>query len=504
MMRALRWLPALVAAAYVATVLAEFSHLVHALYWDSDASSLPVLAERLRGNGPVVVPHFGSWTSLWWMLATRSLPGHVQLWQATGYPFALAGAALVGWATARVAGLWAGVTAGAVGLIVGPFAVRSQLTLTYHVVPPFTAAVLAAYLVLLRQKRSIVFAIAAGLLAGVNAASDPLTWLAAVAPFAFAAGLLAVSTRRRDIVARGGVTVALAVGAAISTNAAMRAFDFHVPGLAVRAARIGDLPSNARQLARMVALLGGANYALPGGYPPEPVRVAVGLLAVAAVAVVLLVAVKGAIRRAEPLTLAYGSYWAAVVLFLALSFVGTTNASALGAGSMNYLLTFALAAGAGVGLLAARSRRIQLAVAFATALVGAVNIAGILDGHAGTPEGAIGRYERPLVDLLDRKGVTRGYAGYWDASNLTWQSRRRVAVAPVSSCADALCAFNYFTIRSWYDRRAEPSFLIVDPTTAFVTEPPPVVRDATATYRFGPLRLYVFPYDLATHIHAGT
>ena len=32
-MRALRWLPAVVAAAYVTTVLAEFSHLVHALYW---------------------------------------------------------------------------------------------------------------------------------------------------------------------------------------------------------------------------------------------------------------------------------------------------------------------------------------------------------------------------------------------------------------------------------------------------------------------------------------
>jgi hypothetical protein len=101
--------------------------------------------------------------------------------------------------------------------------------------------------------------------------------------------------------------------------------------------------------------------------------------------------------------------------------------------------------------------------------------------------------------------VTRGYAGYWDASNLTWQSGRRVLVAPITRCdlpnQPRLCAFRFFAIRSWYDDRHERSFLIVDPTTAFVTEPPPIVRSATESHRFGPITVYLFPYDLAKHIH---
>ena len=65
-----------------------------------------------------------------------------------------AGATAVGWATSRVAGRWAGVTAFAIATVVGPYALRSQLTLIFHVLPPFTAALLAAYLVVLARSGS--------------------------------------------------------------------------------------------------------------------------------------------------------------------------------------------------------------------------------------------------------------------------------------------------------------------------------------------------------------
>jgi hypothetical protein len=210
------------------------------------------------------------------------------------------------------------------------------------------------------------------------------------------------------------------------------------------------------------------------------------------------------VHRAEPITRAFACYWAAATVLLGVVFVATTNAAALGAGSVNYLLTLPPAAGAGVALLAAGSRRAQLAVALAIAGVAAVNMAGIAEGHAGTPKDAIGTYERPLVRLLERNGVTRGYAGYWDAANLTWQSGMRVLVSPVSLCdgprGPSLCASNFFTIGSWYDERPGRSFLIVDRSTAFVTEPPPVIRSASASYRFGALTVYLFGYDLARHI----
>jgi hypothetical protein len=415
---------------------------------------------------------------------------------------------LLGWATARVAGRWAGLAAAAAALVVGPFAFRSLHTVIFHVLAPFTAAILAAYLVLLprRLPRVLAAALAAavGVLAGANAASDALVWVGAIAPFAIAAAVLAWATRRVDIAVRSGITIALAVTSALVTNWVMHGLGFHVVGSAFPLAHPGDLPGNTVHLGRMAALLGGANYALPDGYPTEPLRILVAGLVVAALAAVVVAAVRQLARRSDPLVRAFACYWAVATVLVGLSFVVTRNATALGAGSANYLLTLPLAAGAGVAMLAAGSRRAQIFVSLAIAVVGAVNIAGIVQGRAGTSAGAVGRYEGPLVRLLERKGVTRGYAGYWDAQNLSWESDLRLFVAPIVRCDVAeeprLCGYNFSTIRSWFVERPGPSFLIVDPTTSFITEPPPVVDEAAESYRFGPLTVYVFTYDLARHI----
>jgi hypothetical protein len=506
--RPFRWLAVLTAAAYVLTVAANAPGLIDALYWDTDVSAPFVLAERLRGHGSVFIPHYGSWTVLWWLLATRHLPGHRELWEATGYPFAVAAAALLGWATARVAGRWAGLTAAATALVVGPFALRSLLTVIFHVLPPFTAAVLGAYLVTLRRRRSVAagatVAVFVGLLAGANAASDALLWVAGIAPFAIASAVFYASTRRRDVAVQAAVTLAVAVASALVTNVLMHGLGYKVVGLELKRAQLGDLAGNMRHLGRMVALLGGANYALPGGYPREPLRIVIALLAVLGVAAAIVAGVRSIARREEPVARAYACYWATSALLLGLSFIATTNAVALGAGSVNYLLPLALASGAGVGLLAAGSIRGQLIAAAGVAFVGVVNISGIAQGHAGTPKGAIGTAEPQLVRLLEKEGVTRGYAGYWDAQNLTWQSSMRDLVAPVANCGDGLCAFNFSTIRSWYDPHRRSSFLILDPTTSFLTETPAVTHDAAASYRLGPLRIYLFNYDLARIIRPPT
>jgi hypothetical protein len=501
--RLLRWLAPVTGAAYILVVAIMAPELVHALYWDTDVSAPFVLAERLRGDGPVYIPHYGSWTVLWWLLATKHLPGQRELWEATGYPFAVAGAALVGWATARVAGRWAGLTAAAAALVVGPYALRSQLTVIFHVLPPFGVAVLAAYLVLLARRRSprfaVLLAVLVGLLAGATAASDALLWPAGVAPFAIAAGVLFAATRRREIAVQAGIALGVTIAAALATGELMRRLDFNVVGLDVHWTNVADLPASVRHFGRMIALLGGANYALPHGYPPEPLRIVLGALVVLALAAAVFAGVKHAVARSEPLTRAFAVYCASAILLLGLSFVVTTNAVELGPGSANYLLPFALVAAAGTALLAAGSRPAQLAVAGAIAFVGAVNMAGIVQGHAGTPKGAIGTYEPELVQRLEKLGVTRGYAGYWDAQNLTWQSGLKLLVAPVNRCGAELCAFNFSVVRSWYEERSGPSFLIVDPQNG-LAEPPPAAKDVAASYRFGPLTVYVFDYDLARHI----
>jgi hypothetical protein len=342
--------------------------------------------------------------------------------------------------------------------------------------------------------------LAVGLLAGANAASDPLLWIAGIVPFALAAALLARTTRRIDVAVRAAITVGVTIVSAVATNLLMHGLGFHVVGLSTGLAPVHDLPANTLHLGRMVALLGGANYALPGGYPREPLRALLALLVLAAVVAPIVAAVKLTVHRAEPIAQAYACYWGAATVLLGIVFVITPNAAALGPDSMNYLLTLALAAGAGVALLAARSPRGQLAVALAVATVGSINIAGIVQGHAQIyATNPIRTYEPPLVRLLERKGVTRGYAGYWDAQNISWQSGMRLLIAPVQRCAAELCPYNFFTIRSWYEPHPGPTFLILDATNRFIPAAPGFVAGATASYRLGPLTVYLFDYDITRH-----
>ena len=494
----LRWLPALAGAAYVATVAALGSSLVRDNDWDTDVSGPFALAERLRGSGAVSIPHYAEWTTFWWLLATRWLPWHAGIWEASGYTLAVATALLLAWATARVAGRWAGVTAGATALLVGPFALRALLSLASHVTNAVGAVVLGAALVLLTRTRSWTLVVVVGVFVGANAASDALLWIAGVVPFALAGALLYWTTRRKDIAARAGAIVAIAVVSALATSLVMHALGFHVIGLDVGLASVHDLAGNVRHLARMIAFLGGANYAIPGPYPGDPLRALVALLSIAGVAAPVVAAVK--LRRADSTLQAYALFWAASVTLLCLVFVVTPNATALGPKSANYLLTLAPAAGVGVALLALRSHAAQLAVAVAVAAVGAVNVASIIDGRAGgTP--VLGMHQGEIQRVLDARSVTRGYAGYWDSQNLSWQTDMRLLVAPVVNCGAQLCPYRFFTVESWYEPRGGPTFLLVDPTNA-VIHAPPFASSATETHHFGPITLYVFDYDIARDIRA--
>ena len=495
---AFRWLPALAAGAYIATVVALFPRLVDGLYWHADAAAPLVLAESLRGSGDVRMAHFGAWTSLWWLLATRDVPGHVPLWEATGYAFALGSVGLLGWATARVAGLWAGVTAAATALMVGPDALRLLLAVNFHTSTSFTAALLAAYLVALRSHRSLLLAVLVGLLAGANAASDPLLWFAGIAPFAIAVAVLALSTRRRNVAACGGVVLGVAVVSAIATNEIMDTLGFKAVLRENEIAALHALPANAAHLGSLIALLGGANYT--SGFPVDPLLTIIALLALVGVAVPVVVGVRFLVFRAEPILRSYAVYWGVAVVLLGGIIISTPNARYNGLLSVHYIFTLALAAGAGVALLAAWSQRAQLVVAALVTTVGISNVAGLAQGRAEASPGPIEIYQQPLTEMLVRKGVTRGYAGYWNAQSLSWNSGMRLLAAPVRSIRQVgVCRYRWNTIDSWFAVRPGPTFLIVDPTTPFMTEPPPFADSASELHRFGPLSVYLFDYDIARY-----
>lgn len=503
MARTIEWLPALTAAAYVVFVTVRFGGIVGALYWDSDAAGAFVLGELVPGHGTVEIPRFGWWTSLWWLLATRGLPGHEHLWEATGYVFALATVAVVGWGTWRVAGRWAGITAAAAAVIVGPRALRSLFTVNFHTSTPFTAAVLAAYLVVLARSRSWTLAVAVGVLTGVNAASDPLLWIAGIAPFVVGAAVLAVATKRPDVTSRAAVVLGVAVVCIVATNRAMSGLGFHVIPVGLELAGAADLVPNFIKLGKSIALVFGANHFFPGVYPSEPIRVAVTLVAFAALAATLFAALRLTVRRSAPTAWAYSCYWATAAVLIGLAYWTTNQGTGVGSGGgVNYVLTMAPAAGVGACLLAAGSFTGRIAVSLAIAAVGAVNIAGMAKGRAEEHFDAQ-TYGPQLIRLLERKGLTRGYAPFWDAQSLTWKGGMRVLVAPGQPCrvdgGEALCRFPFFTIDSWYEERPGRSFLIFDPA-AGSTNRPPRSFGPSESYRVGPyITVYVYPYDLARH-----
>jgi hypothetical protein len=503
---AIEWLPAVVAAAYVALVFSKFRDLVGALYWNSDAAGAVVLGALAHAHAAVEIPRFGWWTSLWWLLATRGLPAHVQLWEATGYAFALLTVLIVGWATSRVAGVWAGVTAAAIAVVIGPMTLTSLLTLNFHTSTPFTAAILAAYLVVLSRRRSWTLAVAVGVLSGLNAASDPLLWVAGLIPFALAGGFLAFRTRQRQIGYRVAGVVGVAAVCAFATDRVMRSLDFHLIPVGLRLAKVTDLPHDALEFGKSVALLFGANFRYYPTYPSDPLRYAVALLAFAGLAAIFVAVLRLAIRGSDPTTLMYAIFWAASAGLIGLTYWGSNQAAGGGpGGGLNYMLTFAPAVGVGVALLAAKSPRGRIVTSLAIAAVGATNLASVANGRAEEVTTVQGSGPG-ILHLLEREGLTRGYASFWDAQSLTWKSGLKILVAPVYACnrlqqGSELCRHRFFTIDSWYDPRPGRSFLVVDPAALLWTKPPASLGRPSEVHKLpSGATVYVYPRDIAPHI----
>jgi hypothetical protein len=494
----IEWLPAVTAAAYIVLVIMRFPAIVRALYWDSDAAGAFVLAELIPGHGTIEIPRLGWWTSLWWLLATRHLPGHEHLWEITAYPFALATAVIVGWATSRVAGRWSGLTAAAVTILVGPFAIQFLMLVNIHASTPFAAAVLAAYLVLLAESRSWLLAALIGVLVGANAASDPLLWIAGIVPFVLAASVLALATRRRAVASRAATMLGASVLSALATDLLMASLGYHVIPVGLQLAGIADLVPNSMSLGRSIALLFGADFSFRPAYPSDPLRYVIMLLAFAGLGALLFAAARLSKGRRDPRVRAYAYYWATSAVLISVAFWASNIGS--GGPGVKYMLTLAPAAGAGVSLLTAGSSRGRIAASLAIAAVGMVNISSIAHGRA-EPDVGPNRYGPQLIRLLEREGLTRGYASYREAQSLTWNSGMRLLVAPVSTCdpGGALCRNSYFTIDSWYDERPGRSFLIAN---GLSNPPAEYGRPSEVLRPSSDITVYVYPYDLARQIRA--
>jgi hypothetical protein len=519
------WLPLLFAAAYLVVLLTSFRSLVQGIYLNADVVSAPYIGE-LYGQAPagaeVVLGNFPWYTTLWFEQLTHGLPAHRQIWELGPWAFSLLGVATVAWSANRVAGRWAAMLVAVVLACAGPALLGWQFAASIHALTFVHVCLLGAFLVWLAGRpggwlgRPAVHWLICALVAGVTAAgfaSDRLLLIAGLVPFALAGVALGflVSPPAGRRIALSAVLVAVAAGvggriiAAIMEGQHVVAHPFDV-----FMAGFERLAPNVRILAQSLAYLFNGDF---GGMRPDAdAALALACAAVLAAAVVVVVrhsrrswrAPRRATVAPEAARVAYVAFWSLAATILAAAFVLTTVP--VDRYTSRYVVTVGYAIFALVPLAAAArwwpARALLTAGACVIVLGSTVGLAhhDIQHNPNNFPTGSV---SGPLARLAKAEHVTYGYAGYWDAAPLTWQTKASLQLYPVAPCdADKtrLCPFTLHRISSWYvPRPGTRSLLVVDHLQPSFSpgEPGNSFGPPDRVASIGQLTVYIYPYDIA-------
>lgn len=504
--------PALLAAAYAVILLWRLPADIAALAWNSDAVSPAVIVEGYRPDGgATVLGDISSATTLALDWALMPLPSHRQLWSMVPVVVALAGVATLTWSVGRVGGRQAAATASVVVIAVPPTVLLTYLAPAFHGTTWAAVAVLAAALVFLAGPphrgplaRTLV-PLAVGVFAGSNVVADPLLVPAGLAPFALAA--LLIGWKWRPFIWSCGMVLLAALLTAVTLAVAMAHADI-VPRRRLSGSASLLVVTSPHEIVHRLAQLPEAAAALVAPTAAWASAV-VALAAVAAVA--LLRGTRGSGAAADAARGGFLAFWILSSGFVVGAYLLSGSVSSEGTPGQHarYLVPLLYSLAALGGLWASTSPRHQGFAALVVALYGIGNIAALPgSGFADQARrGALRSSEPALEAWLVGRGVTRGYAGYWDANVLRY--RNRLDVMAVAQCDDGgqrtLCPDLLNTRQAWYAPVNRPTFLIVDPTPGgahVVSTMPPPTRfgGPVATKRFGALTVAIYPYDIASRL----
>jgi len=136
-------------------------------------------------------------------------------------------------------------------------------------------------------------------------------------------------------------------------------------------------------------------------------------------------------------------------------------------------------------------------VYFAASLVG-------LSGNYLNIAGWIATYAPKITQIAQAAHVTSGYGGYGEASSLTWNTHGRVTVRPVMECettqGPGMCDFYLVAPSAWYVPRRRNTFLLVDSQEPWLSSLPAGLGKPIKAYAFGEMRMYLYPYDIASKL----
>jgi hypothetical protein len=497
----------------------RWSTIVTGVYWNADAAAAPVIASTFshaHGAGTLLL-HFGYFTTLGWELATRPLPFHREVWEATPYAFWLGSAGLLTWAARVVAGRWAGAATLALSLCTAPLATYGLFTLNFHSSTWFSTAALGSYVVAARRLaanrgiRLIALSAAAGAVAGVNAASDPLLVYTALIPLATTAALMLAVERGAAARFAAGILCLLASAAVLGEGLAilMRHLRFTVVEQPAQLAALDDLwPNTARFGEQVLTLLNGDFWAHGFGATRllaltcTLIVCGTALVALVAAARLLTAARDGGTRQRD---LPYVLFWVLVPLTVGASYIFST----VGSHGGWYFISFVYAFAALLPVLLSGLHGGRVA---ATALVSVCCLSAFLGAQTRwSTIGAVPDFSAyvPRLERLARANhASVAYGDYWTALPVTWADHLRLPMYPVRECASSssqrgrLCRFVANLNTNWYVPRPRTrSLLLVRPGDIYVqNRPSPSLGHWLKRLSLGGFTVYVYSYDIADRL----
>jgi hypothetical protein len=524
------WAAAPLALIYLGLVAAQFGSLIGATYNDADAASAPVIGELFHaGHGQQVgLGQLPWYSTLIYELATRGLPLHRQIWEASPYAMALLSVALVAWATWQVAGRWAAGIAATLLICASPKTLGLLFSLNDHSPTWFSLALLGAYLVFVERRFarvSIVWSVAltvlVGVIVGINAASDDLLIASGLVPIAIAGAGAWLHHRtdatRRAAIACGGLVAVSALSALITTSAMHSAGVISFPQADFGTAE--QIEANFHLWWQSLSIIADGNFF---GQSPDFQSVLEAACAVMAIAAVLY-AIRAAYKAiatprpsdatgapsdatgvpSDAVRSAHVLFWGSSALLLSAAFI--LSSAPIDVESGRYLVGLLYAAAAVVPLIGLRGTLARAAVVAGTAVFALTGVIGAADETATSNTGSFptASLATRIATLARSLHLDRGYAGYWDAAPITWQSNFGVHVYPLYNCgSNRLCPAPLHFISSWYGVHGGPTFLLVDPTQPFVPTAPAYLGKPSAAYSIGQITMFVYPYDIAAQLHA--
>jgi hypothetical protein len=514
------WLvPLALAALYLIVFVVGLPHNIAELGWNSSVGSAFVMPETLARTGTdglAVMGSTGQWVALWFGLATAGLPLHRELWGVAPTLLFVATALIVGWSVLRVSGRRAALLAVLIGLLASSPALGFLMApFSHNVVFPCTA-LLGAYLVWLARgagrSRLVAFAVPPllGVIAGTCLSSDILLASTAMVPLAITAILAGMrGDRRARIVALSALTtVVVAIPVAKLTSTTMGSLGYVTLPTPLKLAALSELPARAKLLLEGLQSLFGGYLGGPEGPGAlhAPLGAASNVVMAATLLTLLALGVRGiAALLAPERAPAQLARWLHVVYWVGSAATACAAFWLAGEGTTathySYYDTVIFAAAAVVPPLLSSGAPARWAIWAGATVFFAAGVVGLTSDFMSVAP-PLERNARTIARIAAASDVQVGYSNWADAEGLTWGTHNGVIARPVVECPTAqgvsLCPGFQTYIRSWYVPRERRTFLLVEANGVDLASVPPGLGKPLASYSFESMRMYIYPYDIAS------